>query len=396
MKTSTFHTPPGIISLIFISYFFLIIHPSFSRDAPITTAGNSNTCQGNTIAIPVTVDGFTSITAITLRLEYDSTLLTYASYTPNPELGGMFVNVIRVNANSRYYKVLVVWSSISPKTLASGSPLLTLAFTYLKGNDSIRFNNTVSGGGACEYADENGNAMNDLPTAQFYHNGSITDAGPGVPAEITGNNSLCMGASGIAYSVPPVTNATGYIWNLPFGATIVSGENTNAIIVDYSVDASSGIISVYGTNDCGSGLPSIPFPVALNPLPTAAISGSASICAGAGAVLQVDLSGASPWNITYTDGSVPVNIDGITSNPYSFNVTPSQTTTYWITNVSDGNSCANTGSGNSAVTVNPLPTAIISGSASICAGASALLQVDLTGTSPWNITYTDGSIPVNI
>ncbi len=385
--------------LSFLMFFlFRILYPAplFSRDAPITEAGSANPCPGSSINIPVTVDNFINVTAITLRLEYDSTLLFYTSNTTNPQLGGMFVNVVRVSPTSRFYKVLVVWSNTTPTTLPDGSPLLTLTFTYLTGNDSIRFNNTVGGGGACEYADENGNPMNDLPTSNFYHNGPVIDAGPGAAGTITGPNAVCLGSAGIAYSVPPVTNASGYFWTLPPGASIASGENSNAITVDFAPDANSGVISVHGTNECGNGLPSAPFPIDINPLPTAALSGSTTLCAGDDALIQVDLTGSPPWNITYTDGTAPVTIEGINSTPHNFNVSPPFTTTYWLTTVSDGNLCTGTGTGSALITVNPLPTATITGLTTICAGSAAPIQVDLTGMPPWNITYTDGTTPVNI
>ena len=90
---------------------------------------------------------------------------------------------------------------------------------------------------------------------------------PGAAGTITGTGTLCGGTMGVAYSVPPITDAATYVWTLPAGATIASGELTNAITVDFEPDASSGNITVYGNNLCGNGTVSPGFPVTVNPIP---------------------------------------------------------------------------------------------------------------------------------
>ena len=108
------------------------------------------------------------------------------------------------------------------------------------------------------------------------------DPVPGAAGAITGSPSACGGAAGIAYSVAPVAGASAYVWALPAGATIVSGEGTNAITVDFAPDASSGDITVYGNNLCGNGAVSPPYAIAVTPLPEDAgtITGKPEVCKG--------------------------------------------------------------------------------------------------------------------
>ncbi|MCK7539573.1 MAG: HYR domain-containing protein [Marinilabiliales bacterium] len=42
------------------------------------------------------------------------------------------------------------------------------------------------------------------------------------------------------------------------------------------------------------------------------------------------------------------------------------------------------------VTINPRPTVVVSGDATICSGTSTQVKFDFTGTGPWNLTYSDG------
>lgn len=76
---------------------------------------------------------------------------------------------------------------------------------------------------------------------------------------ISGDAEVCQGQTGVVYSVPIIINATSYVWTLPVGASISSGENTNSITVSYSPTASSGNISVYGINACGNGTESVKY-----------------------------------------------------------------------------------------------------------------------------------------
>ncbi|MBC7922854.1 MAG: S8 family serine peptidase [Ferruginibacter sp.] len=48
------------------------------------------------------------------------------------------------------------------------------------------------------------------------------------------------------------------------------------------------------------------------------------------------------------------------------------------------------------VLANPPPQAILSGSQAICEGDTARLSVELAGTPPWTVTYSDGTTPVTV
>ncbi|NQV01294.1 MAG: T9SS type A sorting domain-containing protein, partial [Bacteroidia bacterium] len=76
---------------------------------------------------------------------------------------------------------------------------------------------------------------------------------PGPAGDITGNDTVCVNHTGYLYSVPEITGATTYIWTLPVGGTIASGQGTHEVMIDFSSTAISGEVSVYGTNDCGNG-----------------------------------------------------------------------------------------------------------------------------------------------
>jgi hypothetical protein len=90
---------------------------------------------------------------------------------------------------------------------------------------------------------------------------------PGAAGAITGDASVCIGASGVMYSVVPIADATGYVWTVPAGATIVGSSNTNSITVDFGPAAVSGNITVYGSNSCGNGTVSPNFAVMVSPIP---------------------------------------------------------------------------------------------------------------------------------
>ncbi len=74
----------------------------------------------------------------------------------------------------------------------------------------------------------------------------------GAPAKpiISGPASACAGQTGMAYSCNNTAGATTYTWGAPSGSTIVSGQGTNSVLVDFG--AVAGKVAVTAKNACGN------------------------------------------------------------------------------------------------------------------------------------------------
>lgn len=132
-------------------------------------------------------------------------------------------------------------------------------------------------------------------------------------------------------------------------------------------------------------------------LSTARLSGTQTICAG-NATLSVQFSGAGPWEVEYSDGSSTQTVTGITQNPWPLSVTPSGSTTYSLIRAWDTQGCgAGWVSGQAVVSVVPnLPAVQFSGNDTLCPGSNGLIQAQFSGSGPWNMVYSDGTLNFSI
>ena len=141
--------------------------------------------------------------------------------------------------------------------------------------------------------------------------------------------------------------------------------------------------------------------VTVRALPTAALSGTATVCTGATATLAVHLTGTAPWSLGYSaDGGVtstPLTVTAAEVNAegnYLLPVTPTATTTYSLTSLTDANSCAGTalsGSATVTVTTPPVLTAPAIPTASTTAGecgATVAFAAAATGSPAPTVTYS--------
>ena len=124
--------------------------------------------------------------------------------------------------------------------------------------------------------------------------------------------------------------------------------------------------------------------------PSATISGGGDICGPwQKATIVVTLTGRPNWTITIrrTGGPSPKDtvITGISKSPREFSANLAGT--YTLLNVADKNFSSGTVSGKAIITYDLTPKASISGIDTTCSGNEAVLNVQLTGTPPFSITY---------
>ena len=260
--------------------------------ATITAGSGTNqitvTFTGSSVSGSVTVAGTNSCTT-----GPSSTLGVTVNTLPNPTITGpnnpcMESGTFTYTTESGMTNY--TWTVSAGGTIQSGSGTNSVVVQWnATGAQTLSVNYT--NGGGCQAQS---------PTVL-----NITVYGiPAAAGPVTGDEELCAGTEGVAYSVDPIANATSYIWTVPTGATIVSGSGTNDILVDFSLSAVSGAVSVYGNSICGNGTASS-MDVTVNPAPPTPVVDSN------GFVLTSSAPLGNQW---YKDG---VMIPGATGQEYS-------------------------------------------------------------------------------
>ncbi|MEX2590859.1 MAG: hypothetical protein WD334_11700, partial [Chitinophagales bacterium] len=198
---------------------------------------------------------------------------------------------------------------------------------------------------------------------------------PEAAGTISGTTTVCQGENNVEYEVPSIQYASGYEWSLPQGTSIVSGANTNNIIVNYSDTAISGTITVHGTNGCGNGSVSADYNVTVDPLPVEAdtITGVSPVCqAESGIVYSVPpIDHATDYQWTLPPGASIVSGAGTNSITVDY----SDIATSGFVTVTGTNDCGTNSTQSFEVTVDPLPGSAgpISGANTICPGGQGFV-----------------------
>jgi hypothetical protein len=208
---------------------------------------------------------------------------------------------------------------------------------------------------------------------------------------ITGTSPVCAGQSLVPYSVSAVADVTAYNWSYTGTATI--NGSGNAVTLSFPSNATSGTLSVTGTNTCGTGaaqtyaitVGATPF---INNMAANACTGSAFSVTPVNVTNGIVPSGTTySWSAPVVTGSMTggatgsgaSSITGTLANPTS----TTQTATYTVTPVKGsctGATFTLTVSVNSSINLTATPV-----NASCNGGTTGGVNLSVSGGTP---TYT--------
>ena len=245
-------------------------------------------------------------------------------------------------------------------TQTGGSTTYTAAFTFAP-NDSTSYTlttvqTTSADGMVCVGTVDptpfmvNVNAI-DAHNLSFGSGPICADNNSGIALDIFGDNP--------EFDIHFTTSSNGYGQALTTGGSFNSAVNNMQItetfvldsVFDNTISDASGQACAYYPNQSVTQV--------VHTLPTASInlSGDDVICLGEGSSYDLNLTGTPDFVITIADGNGNTNLITTSNYTYTENVSPTQSSAYTITSVTDGNGCvAKDISGNALVEVKNLPT----------------------------------------
>jgi hypothetical protein len=257
-----------------------------------TLSGPTTLCAGSTDIVYTTQPGFSNYS---WSVSYDG-IITSGQNTNEVTVNWASAGLRTISVN---YENALGCSAVSPTTSnvtvnSAPVPIISGLSQVCQGSTAVAYTcqgnytgyvwtisagGTIVSGAGTNAISVNWNVAGNQTVSVSYLNGFgcaaitptvysvLVDPKPANAGVILGTSPVCAGATEIMYTVAPIALADTYVWTLPAGATIVSGDNTRTIRVNFSNTASSGIIKVSGSNSCGLGASSPNFNLVVNPIP---------------------------------------------------------------------------------------------------------------------------------
>lgn len=237
----TFFATPRFLTTKFLLGLLLVLSNGLLltgkiQAQPIVTIGSVTSCAGNQVSVPIQVNGFLNVGAVTLEMSYDTTKITYLNFSNAALTGNLIVNHISPGGQL-LGKVLVSWFSLSSSNIGSGL-LMNLNFQVPANatftTTPIAFN--LATPGQCELADGNGDVLPNV----IFNSGSISRvAGASISSQPNANLSVSAGGNIILPVVATGTVLT-YQWEVlstgssiwqPVSGSVYSGESTATLSI---------------------------------------------------------------------------------------------------------------------------------------------------------------------
>lgn len=221
-----------------------------AQNAPVTTINSITACTYNLIGVPITVTNFNNIWAITLRIEYDSTILQFQPVLCySTTLSGLFLNSDTVGSSGTIRQVNIAYNNFGGVSLSNGATMVTLVFLIIKaGSTPLSFNNTINFGKDCEYTSccsPGPYAMNDIPSTTYYINGTVST---------NSNQNPNWGCTTIGGSTIPRGQSTATLSTTGYSGTILRWQKQYANKGFANIPGATGTtfseIPTYGGVNC--------------------------------------------------------------------------------------------------------------------------------------------------
>ena len=263
-------------------------------------------------------------------------------------------------------------------------------YSYLWNNGSTIANrsNLTAGTYTVTVTDVNGLTS----SASFTLN--VLNQPPAPLGNISGSSSVCAGASNITFTVPTSLGATNYQWTVPANTTIVSGNGTNVLVVNFAGNFTTGVLCVAASNVCGTTAP-VCLNLILNsgiPNTPSTITGSANGVCG----LTRNYSVTNVANVTYV-WTVPVGatiLSGQGTNAVSIQY--SNAFVSGILSVVASNVCGNSNARTKTIYGKPAKPASVNGPVLFCVSDTVVFSTSVVfGSSSYHWTVPSGLIILN-